>query len=569
MSSFIGVYGEDSSIRNKIEALTQNSDFSFQNESLFIASEVHPQTTHIHTNPDQESGWIVCGIGIDSEQSKVLSKKEWASFFTEGIDVQTGLDGHFAIAKWGQNTVELITDQVGMRNIFIYRNKEFTLFSTRLDWMIKLIPNPSINWHHFGSNWLGITPFSSGCLINKIDRLAQGGKAIVTNSEYNFTNSRWSPSPKKESAPNMERVLTSVSLAALNTFSDTSLGLSGGLDSRVLFGILLGQNSNQWDIYTFDNFAHPDVKTAQLLNQPFGKNHQIFPVSLPAPEEIIGKMEDLTVRSQFTSSIAALPAHFGYQQLGKKEQITIDGAFGEIGRRRFLRGAELREKKRIEDWGVDRLLPYFRETKADIFTNDIIKQMEKGFKQSFENEFEEMPHVKELGTANWFDLLTIRTRAQNLYGPKQGISDEMLFHYMPFVQPSFLNTIFLTPEKHRVNANLFRSIIKKSAPELGKVNLVKGDDSYPYWMKDISAMLWMKTTSKLGMRFNETTLIKMLFSLEEYMFDTINSRHFKECSYYDLLKVQALISDFYKGKDYSKTSQLNWLINFEIFRKQI
>lgn len=570
MSSFIGIVGAHHSIKNEIEELVHPWDFSFQNESLFIASEAHPQTTHFLVNPDKESGWIVCGIGISQEEHpRVLRAKEWASSFEKGFDVQADLDGHFAIAKWDRNTVELITDQIGMRNIFIYRTHEFTLFSTRLDWMVKLIPDTSFNWHRFGSNWLGINSFSSGCIIDGIDRLAQGGKATITNSEYNLTNRRWSPTSNNEGKSDMEWALTSVSLAALNTFSETSLGLSGGLDSRVLFGSLLGQNSDQWDIYTFDNSGHPDVDIAKQLNQPFRKPHHILSVKLPEADKIINKMGELTLRSQFTASIASLPNHTMYRQLGKERRITIDGAFGEIGRRRFLRGVELREKGRIDQWSVDLLFPYFKEVKSDIFTQETAELMKKGLKEDFRKEFEAMPSVKEFGIANWLDLFTIRTRAQNLFGPKQGISDELLFHYMPFIQPSFLNTVFTTPEKLRNNATLFRSLIKWNAPELTKVNLIKGDDSYPYWMKDITAMVWMRLKNRLGLGFKSTIHIKLLLSLEEYVLDSINSRSYKECSYYDFAKIEALVNQFYMDRDYSKASQLSWFINFEILRNSI
>ncbi len=569
MSSFIGVVGGDKSIKEKIRQLLPEPDFSFQNQSLFIHADVNPQTTHVFKNETNDSGWIVCGIGISQgEHARVLSKKEWGTSFEENVDLQAELDGHFAIAKWDGNTVELFTDQIGMRNIFIHRNKERTLFSTRLDWMIKLIQDTSINWHQFGSNWLGINPFSSGCLINKIDRLAQDGRASISEAGYSFSNTRWSPKYPDDPS-DINRALKSVSRAALNTFSETSLGLSGGLDSRVLFGSLLGQNSDQWGIYTFDNSGHPDVEIAKQLNQPFGKTHHMLPVKLPEADEIINKMGELALRSQFTTSIAALPNHSMYGQLGKEKRITIDGAFGEIGRRRFLRGVELREKDRIIQWSAERLLPYFNQAKADIFTPEIIQTMEQGLTEGFEKEFETMPPVKELGIANWLDLFTIRTRAQNLFGPKQGISDELLFHYMPFIQPSFLNTVFITPEKLRTNATLFRSLIKWNAPELTKVNLVKGDDTYPYWMKDISAMAWMRLKNKMGLGFKNTTHIKLILSLEEYVLDTINSRQFKECAYYDFAKIEALAHQFYTDKDYSKASQLSWFINFEILRNSI
>lgn len=568
MSSFIGVVGGNESVKEKISQLFPKPDFSFQHQSLFLCVDAHPQTTHFQVNPDQQSGWIVCGIGISSgENARVLLQQDWQSCFENNTDVQTELDGHFAIAKWDLNKVELITDQIGMRNIFIHRNNEFTLFSTRLDWMTKLLPDLSINWNVFGSYWLGINPFSSECIINGVDRLAQGGKASITLSDYMFSNKRWTP--KAHSGPDMEQALVSVFGAALRAFSETSLGLSGGMDSRVLFASLLGMNSDSWGLYTFDNVGHPDTEISMALNQPFGKQHCIIPLTLPRPDELIHTIKELSVRSQFSTTLASLPGLLGYKLLGKKGIFTIDGGFGEIGRRRYLRGVELREGKNLSKWSAERLFPYFQSTKADIFSDEVMKAMKSGFKETFEDEFLRMPKVQDVGIGNWLDLFTIRTRAQNLYGSAQGISDEILFHYMPFLQPSFLNALFCTPVEVRHNGTLFRSVIQKNAPELSKIKLVKGDETYPFWMKDISAMGWMKAKQKLGLSFKNQISIKLICSLESFTKDLISSQSFKECELYDQNKVNTLVSDFFDNRNYSLAAQLEWLISFEIFRKQL
>ncbi len=568
MSSFIGVTGKKAAFQEKIKNLLPTPGFSFEHQSLFICADVHPQTTFFHQNSDEQFGWIVCGIGISSgEQNRVLQQKDWTSAFQSGIDVQTELNGHFAIAKWDRNQIELTTDQIGMRNIFIHRGKDFTLFSTRLDWLIHLIPDTPINWHTFGSNWLAINPFSSGCIIKSIDRLAQGGKASITPSEYSFSNTRWQPSGHSEF--NFEETLTNITSAALSTFNKTSLGLSGGLDSRVLFATLLANKSDIWDLYTFDNSGHPDTEIAKKLIAPFGRNHKVIPTSIPDPDELISDLKELSLRSQFTTSIAELPVISGYRSLSQEGLYTLDGAFGEIGRRRYLRGLELREKNNLAQWSSHHLHPYFKSAKADIFSQDVLQQMETGFFEEFDREVKAMPSVDEFGISNWLDLFTIRTRAQNLYGSKQGVIDETLFHFMPFLQPSVLNALLLTPAKERNNAKLFRSIIQQNASQLTKLPLVKGDESYPYWMKDISAMVWMKTKQKLSVNFNDESLINMVFSLEEFVRDTFSSQNFRKYEAYDLTKIDSLINQFYDEGDLSLTTNLSWFISFEVFRQQL
>ena len=46
MSSFIGVFGENTSVKEQIRELVPDPDFSFQNESLFVACDLTLNSTH-------------------------------------------------------------------------------------------------------------------------------------------------------------------------------------------------------------------------------------------------------------------------------------------------------------------------------------------------------------------------------------------------------------------------------------------------------------------------------------------------------------------------------------------
>lgn len=568
MSSFIGFYGKNALLETRIKKLADDPDFVFSNESVFLLASGSPLNTH-YFKDENNKGFVACGIGITNNDSpRTMTLKDWRKVVDDPSRFHD-LDGHFAIATWNENELSLFTDQLGMRNIFIHRSKEAILFSTRLDWLLSLTSNISINWAKFGSNWLSTNPFSSECFLDGIDRLAQGGTAKLSNAGFSITNKRWSPTTVESDPEIVTESLRNLSLAALKNHPVLSLGLSGGLDSRVLFALLKDLPEKNLQLYTFTKGLHPDEEIARKLSSDFAFKHHFIPLPDLSVDEIISTLDEANQRSLLSNSIFAMEVLSGYTQLGHQKVITLDGAVGEIGRRRFLRGIELKARKEVLSASIDGLIPHFSSLKADIFSQDVISKMTLGFRKEFETEIQAMPSAQDIGIGNWLDILTIRSRSQNTYGTKQDYIDDQLFHYMPFLQPSFLNQILSLPEKNRANASFFRSIISNKAPSLTKTHLVKGDDEYPYFLKDIGAMVWMKTKRKFSLGFKSSQQVTLMLRLEEYVKDLFSSQSIKEYPAYDQKKIHALIDGFYSEKNYSLKTQLDALISFEVFRKNL
>ena len=98
---------------------------------------------------------------------------------------------------------------------------------------------------------------------------------------------------------------------------------------------------------------------------------------------------------------------------------------------------------------------------------------------------------------------------------------------------------------------------------------MKGDDTYPYWMNDITSMAWMKGKRKLGIGYKSNSNAQVVLKLETFIRDTFTSHSIKEHSFYDSKKINALVNGFFIEKNYGLASQLGWLIGFELFRKQL
>ncbi|MEX0845731.1 MAG: hypothetical protein WD022_10630 [Balneolaceae bacterium] len=568
MGWFVGILGKNQSLKKKLPSLFSEAAFQTETESFFIAGGGLDSTFHFKNDIDSKSGWIASGIGISTgDAPHLFHQSHWDNSIEYGADYLHKINGHFAVAKWDEHQVELITDQLGMRNIFLHKGDNFIVFSTRLDWIIKLVPKASIAWRNFGSRWLAINQFSSQSFVHKIQRISQGGVGVIKANEVKINHQRWQYKELDTSPEDFKNSLLAFSTIPLKDGRSLSLGLSGGLDSRTLLATLLQVPEQDWVLHTFGEKDHPDLQTAAELNRLFGRTHHIFHEKIPNAQLLEKLIPEYIGQTLFTASPSHLVGFQAYQRLSELNLSVVDGAFGEIARRRFMVSILLRAKKAVVDKDVDSLLPHLKLQKADIFTEDCNMLMLEGFRQDLSEELHAMPDTTEIGLENWLDFFTIRTRVHNTAGPEQARSDAYLLNYMPFLQPELIQQALNLPLHYRKNAKLFRQHIKEVAPELQKSPLIKGSVSYPYWMKDVSSALWMRIKQKLGKHYSSTLQADFLIELEEYVRDIFSSQSAQEFPAYDHQKIEQLITGFYDDKNMAIANELNWCLAFEVFRR--
>ncbi|MEX0608162.1 MAG: hypothetical protein WD016_04550 [Balneolaceae bacterium] len=565
MGWFTGVFGKNLSLRNKISELHPEPLFTVDDDFLYLTGGGISDTLYF-SEQENDGGWLASGIGISTdEQPQFFSTDLWAESISKGADYLHQQNGHFAVARWNPEELELITDQLGMRNIFIHQGEDCVVFSTRLDLLMKLVP-ASINWKKFGSRWLAINQFSSGSFMDGIQRLSQGGRALISSEKVTISNQRWNYNRQKSSPEQFKSSLFQFSSIALKANKTLSLGLSGGLDSRTLFASLLSEPEANWRLHSFGEKDHPDLQTAQLLNGPFGRQHHVFHQEIPPAQTLIDMLPDFAGQSLFTAAPPHLISLQAYQKIAALNLSVVDGGFGEIARRRFLVSLLLRGKKSLLNKNTNEIIPYLLLPRADIFTAECNAEMMQGFREELSAEIEAMPSISETGLETWLDLFSIRTRVPNGAGPEQSRSDSLLFNYMPFLQPQLIEQALNLPLNQRKNARLFRKIISDKAPQLQQVKLVKGQVTYPYWMKDFNSAVWMRVKQKAGKSYHSSQQIDFLLVLEEYVRDLFSSASAKNYPAYDQQKITNIITGFYDEKNFHLATELNWLLAFEVFR---
>ncbi len=449
-----------------------------------------------------------------------------------------------------------------MRSLFIAKVGDSTLISTRFDWLIPFSAK-SIDWNKFGAHWLSVNPFSGSSFVEGITRLRGSASYDFQTKRFEIKQKPWLPSEQKI---DVEGFLKELIRSIYSEKQHLGLGLSGGLDSRVLYA-LLADNKLTISTYTFGGIEHPDEKIVQQLIRLSKSDHQH--ISYDPDTFSLDKLKELSTRTLLNSSVSDVLTNALYQQLGRQSLASIDGGIGEIGRRRYLKNVELRAGKAVNTQDIDTLLPFFLAPKADFFTEEINQKMHAGFRQDLTLEMAKMPDVNTIGLPNWLDLFSIRTRLSNIAGLSQEVVDNTHFHIMPFVQTDFLSGILSLPVAERNNAQLFRRLIKMHKAELTKIPLVKGDEQYPYWMKDLTATIWNKLQAKFKTRFTNTLVPNILLTNEAEIRDLFAAKTVKESGVYNPKQVEHILSSFYELNDYTFASPLNWMLTFELFRKSL
>lgn len=104
---------------------------------------------------------------------------------------------------------------------------------------------------------------------------------------------------------------------------------------------------------------------------------------------------------------------------------------------------------------------------------------------------------------------------------------------------------------------------------LTNIPLVKGDEQYPYWMKDVMATLWNKLQAMLGKKYSNSLVTGVLLEYESDIKDLFSSKAIQESGVFNTEKVSHILSSFYELNDYTFTSSLNWMLTFELYRKSL
>ncbi|MBN1397035.1 MAG: hypothetical protein JXA06_03285 [Bacteroidetes bacterium] len=519
----------------------------------------------------KDTGWAIVGLGVKvfDSSARLMTKEDWKRVFANNTLPINSLDGHFVALRWEKDTFELYTDQLGIRTAYYGKCDEGICFSTRLDWMAKKTGFSEINQTALGGRWLLFNQLSYDSCVKGIERLGPASFVSIRNGTVTQHESRkWLPEFKNENNSKIKILLVSLIQAAINSDYTVSLGLSGGMDSRMLLAILLANAPDKFQVHTFGEEADPDVLISNRIARDFNLRCKYFNEPFPDTDEIISQAKSIIAQNLLAEPASSSIKLRYYSRDFLKNGFIIDGGFGEIARRQYLNRIVRLGSSALLRKDIKKLFTLMYVPRADIFADEYADQLKKAVLLDLESVLNDMPPVKEIGVENFVDLLAVRTRFPNWGGLEQARTDASVVSYMPMVQPSFLRAVFRTDIKERANGKTYKEIIRSKERRLKKYPLVKSGTTYPFGLPTLAAYGLVTIKNKISKTFIDTTIDRFLLQIKDYVIDLINTTEVINWKGYDKKKIKAIVDNYYNGDKRFKQS-LDWWLTFELWRQSL
>lgn len=512
-------------------------------------------------NFDSDPKFIISGVGINnSQQDGFISKEGWKNVLIKR-NFQSKINGHFAGCLINDNEIICFNDILGLREVFYLITKDGFIISSRIDLFKYLIDDLKPSLNYIAGHWLTSMPLFYEAAIKNVKRLTPGCLLKIDTCLKTELNSI---TPNYIKSSEHKIINTLKHFVKINyPGKTTSLGLSGGLDSRTLLSILSGSSTQQnFQTHTFGSKELSDVKISESIALSQRLTHSVNNTHSVNLETTLKLIKDYLPFTALTVPISDL-IHINYHKtISESNKLIIDGGFGEIGRRQYLNKFLLGGRKIINHRNTAGLLKNISLNKGNIFNAEYRTILNRSLTDSSEGVWEKMSDAPTDNIFHWLDLLSIRYRLPNVYSHGQHCLDQISIAYMPFAQKDFLEQLLLFPSRYKINGKLYRKIIKNDNPDLQNYPLVKDYIEYPYSLGTISSHVYRKLKRKVNKEITTDPIKYELYSgLKEYIFDEINSKSFLENEIYDHEKIKNIFEEYYSGNK-TKLSELDWWLTF-------
>jgi Asparagine synthase len=280
---------------------------SYVNGDLYIAYGGIGETCSAGVNTP-EAGWVVAGLGLSlkNESVSMLSNSDWQHILTRSDPLLDDLDGHFVVVRWTSSKVECFNDQLGLRTLYIGNRNGEVCFSTRLDWISRFTGHSEIDFEVFGSRWLTFNMLSDESPVRGIQKLGPRGRATITSSSFTNQGRPWLPEVERKSVSATISTLKSFTQPMLSNGYSISLGLSGGIDSRVLLSLLQSNKRTPFSVHTFGHANDPDVRIAADIAKHTGIEAHYLSAPIPPPEECLRLMCTFAAQAQIVEPVSSI-----------------------------------------------------------------------------------------------------------------------------------------------------------------------------------------------------------------------------------------------------------------------
>jgi hypothetical protein len=536
---------------------------SFRSGNIFITAGGNPDSCFFSA----EEKWIACGFGIIelNHQKRMMTKENWSEYFHN--QRHPIIEGHFIAINWNDNELHFHNDALGLRTIYFHESASRIFFATDLNKLTSFIKNTAIDFKILGSRWLLFNQMSNKSFIKNVKKLPPDSEATIKSNSLNILSKNFNYNIPGTTDENLYGSIRRYVNIKLPDRYSLSLGLSGGLDSRMLLAAMLKEKLN-FKVHTFGYEDDQDEIVANRIGKSLNLDLKHIKYQPVYDDDFIERLNNYCTMSQLAEPASSYIKLRVFEDEYFQSKILIDGALAEFARRQFMKKLLYRGRKFIfnKDYlSISKLLTVHR---ASIFNAEIQKDMNSGILDDIENIFSELPDVKKVGAENFVDLMVLKYRVPNYFGPEQSRLDNIMMSFMPFAQARLILTSLGIPAKHRSNGKLFYKAIDEYYPSLKNIPLVKNGITYPYRSSTIKSFLITSVKKKFIKTSAYNYKVGLFDFIEVYVRDLFADQQAQQYSSYDQAAVKKIISDYYSGNK-GRVDDLDWLYTFEMFRRKM
>jgi hypothetical protein len=498
-----------------------------------------------------------------------MRSEEWAGYRGTADGPPQKVDGHFVFARWDGAGIAFFSDELGLRTLYYAPAKNGVWFSTRLEWVCAASGLREIDFHVLGPRWLLFNQLSFASGIKGIGRVGPGGYLRVHRGAVaDVGTGRWTPAFEGGTTAQTVSVAESLAACAFSAGRAVSVGLSGGLDSRLLLALLLRRAAGEVRTHSFGSEKDPDVFLAGRIARALRLQHTILHEPVPASDACLSLARSYAAHTHLTEPVSSCLKLRYYPRLREEGVVVVDGAFGEFARRQYLNRILFRGRAALVGHDARALLPLMRVDRGCLFTPDVQRMLSEGALAELDQVLAGLPDADVVEPENLLDLLTVRTRIPNYAGPDQARLDGEVMNYMPLAQPSFLRAALACPVKSRRKAEVHRDTLRRWHPLLTRFPLAKSGTTYPFSLSHLGAYAVVEAKRRLGLTYRDHTVDLFLRAMKEYALDSASSSRIKDSSLYDGRRVRETVEAYYGGARVHGY-EVNWYLTLELWRESL
>ena len=496
-------------------------------------------------------------VGLGFAQHRLLDNEAWASALSGPPETLRQVDGHFVAAVADKDQVVVRTDQLGTRTLHYAPYAGGYAFSSRLDWIAGLCGGLDVDYDAFGSHWITFNQLSTRSQVQGLSRLGPGGVLTLRGGKAAAAERLWACDfgDTDRDGDVFTRALSGYCRPL--GMGKVSLGLSGGLDSRLL--LALGAEHT----HVFGPKDHIDVRLAQRIARGEGVPQRHLHQPCGDAEKAWGLLMARSETTQVVSAASSVMDLEQYVALRREGFSIIDGGFGEVARRQFMN----RLLRFGKGWAKpSQVLPHIRVGRAAVFSKDAQAAMTRGALRDITFQRDALPNG--INPEDAADLIGVRTRLPNFFGLEQNRLDHLAACLMPFAQPSVLRALFRLPLVLRRNGTLFKRLIRSRRPGLARYPLVKGATVYPFRLPTLGAHLVSRFKKKAGLAYRDPRPHQYLEAVKPYALDLVHATDVRTYAAYDYQRLKRLVLGYYEGQT-ALAGSVDWWLAFELWRQTL